>query len=231
MSIKKISALSISSFLLITLTSQGEEVISSQILKPSTTRTYKPVYQPQTDNSYMGTKRRSLYFSIYYGREFGYLKEIRGNSEKGDTFTGNRFALEFGAFTQQTSFYSVGLSYTYTANTPELVSNTDEKGNYKPLELISVDIGYGNLYKNFLFEFKVSYIGIYMRDTNGQSMNFNNGGEAFEGYGLEINLGTVVRRHILFGVNARFLDSNIDLNLDDKIRGASITAYVGLVFF
>ena len=230
MNIRKISALSVLSFSLITLTSHGEEVISSQILKPST-KSYKPVYQYQPYYNQPQPRKRSIYFSIYYGREFGYLKEIRENSEKGDSYTANRVSLEVGAFTEPSSFYFLGISYSSTANTPELVSNTDERGNYKPLDIFSFDLGYGHFYKNFLFEFKVSYIGIYMGDNNGQDMKFNNGGEAFEGYGLEINLGTIVRRHILFGINARFLDSNIDLNLDDKIRGASITAYVGLAFF
>ena len=230
MSIKKGSVISIMSLSFMTLTAQGGEVISSQILKPSS-RSYRPVYQSQPYSPQAEVRKRSLYFSIYYGREFGYLKEIRSNKEKGNSYTGNRFALEFGAFTDANSFYSIGLDLSMTANTPELVSNTDEKGNYKPLDISSLNIGYGTFYNDFLFEFKVSYIGIYMSDNGNEETKFNNGGKSFEGYGLEIDLAKVIQRHILVGINARFLDSNIDLNIDDKIRGASLTAYVGLVFF
>jgi len=167
---------------------------------------------------------------ISSGGEIGYLKEKFGNTKKGDGYAA--FKLDFGigyGFTKNLAITS-GIEGRWLGNTPHLVSNKYQNGNY-----MSINIGdfyIGILYKNkddFIYKLKLLSTTIGLGESEGTT--FTNGSDAFTGNGIEVSLDKEIWKHLYLGAFTRFIITDPDLGTNNIIYNYSLGFNIGWAFY
>ncbi|WP_456383261.1 hypothetical protein [Persephonella sp.] len=173
---------------------------------------------------------KGFLLDISLGGEIGYLKEKFGNAKKGDEYTA--FKLDFGigyGFTKNLAITS-GIEGRWLGNTPHLVSNKYQNGNY-----MSINIGdfyIGILYKNENgFIYKAKFLSTTIGHGEPEGTTFANGSDAFTGNGVELSLDKEIWKHLYLGAFIRFIITDPDLETDNILYNYGLGFNIGWIFY